>query len=351
MTVHNYQLVSKMEYFRDLVRRIDGAQKGTRVAVATMAFEPHEQPIHDLVKALTGAARRGVDTYLTLDAYTFLVHDKRLWPGPLWSQTAIPTVIAEPFRSTLAVLRAFKTAGGHYSITNVPGKPFRNPYSGRSHIKGAVIGDYIYIGGCNLDSPGYVDIMVGRTHKESADWVYDRFVQMCTSASTVTTYQGVDQHKVFGDDSEIIIDSGVPRQSAIYSRALQLIDSAKDTIYLTCQFFPGGETAKHLLAAHKRGVDVRIVYSHPATHGSKQLFHVLHITRERMRLPTDFFAEQQSARTPKLHAKVLIADGTSLIGSHNYVTQGVNFGTAEIALQNNDPDLARAVIRKIGSQL
>jgi methyl coenzyme M reductase gamma subunit len=75
MTVHNYQLVSKMEYFRDLVRRIDGAQKGTRVAVATMAFEPHEQPIHDLVKALTGAARRGVDTYLTLDAYTFLVHD------------------------------------------------------------------------------------------------------------------------------------------------------------------------------------------------------------------------------------------------------------------------------------
>lgn len=351
MSAHNYQLASKMEYFRDLVQRIGNAKKGTRVAVATMSFEPHEPPIHNLIECLTAAARRGVEAYLVLDAYTFLVHDKRLWPGPLWSQTAIPAVIAEPFRSTLAALQAFKAAGGHYGITNVPQKPFRNPYSGRSHIKGAVIGNYIYIGGCNLDSPGYVDIMLGRTHKESADWVYDRFVQMCTSASTVATYGGVDQRQVFADGSEIIIDSGVPRQSAIYTRALQLIDSAKDAVYLTCQFFPGGPTAQHLLAAHKRGVDVRIVYSHPATHGSKQLFHVLHITRERMRLPADFFAEQQSASTPKLHAKVLIADGVSLIGSHNYVPQGVNFGTAEIALQNNNPELARAVMQKIGSQL
>ncbi|HSX42704.1 MAG TPA: phospholipase D-like domain-containing protein [Candidatus Saccharimonadales bacterium] len=351
MPAYNYQILSKLEYFHDLVWRIDATQKGTRVAVATMAFDPHERPIHDLIIALTAAARRGVQTHLVLDAYTFLVHDKRLWPGPLWSQTKLPVTLPEPFHTTWAVLQEFEAAGGRYGITNIPVKPFRNPYSGRSHIKGAVIGDYIYIGGCNLDSPGYIDIMLGRTHKESADWVYDWFVSMCATASTVLTYQGADKRKAFGDGSEIIIDSGIPRRSAIYRRALRLIDSAKETVYLTCQFFPGGETAQHLLAAHKRGVDVRIVYSHPATHGSKRLMHALHVRRERMRLPTDFFAEQQPARTPKLHAKILVTDSISLIGSHNYVPQGVNLGTAEIALQNNNPDLAQTVIRKIGSQL
>jgi phosphatidylserine/phosphatidylglycerophosphate/cardiolipin synthase-like enzyme len=351
MATNEYQLVSRPEYFRNLVRLIDATKKGSRVAVASMTFVPTEPLIMRIMDALCDAARRGVHTSLIIDAHSFLAQENKLVPGPLWSHRELPSSLAEPFHTWVAALKRLESSGGRYAITNIPEKPFRNPYAGRSHIKGAVIDDYIYIGGCNLQDPEHTDIMIGRTHKESADWVYKWFEQMTATASTQLTFKGQDQHKTFADGTEIIIDAGVIKQSAIYDRALRLIDTAQERIYMTCQYFPGGKTAKHLLDAHKRGVDVRIIYSHPAVHGDKRLAHTLYNTRERMRMPADFFAEQQAPAAAKLHAKVLITDATSLIGSHNYVTQGVNFGTAEIALQNNDPAFAGAVIRKIGSQL
>jgi phosphatidylserine/phosphatidylglycerophosphate/cardiolipin synthase-like enzyme len=150
---------------------------------------------------------------------------------------------------------------------------------------------------------------------------------------------------------QILIDAGVPKQSTIYDHALALIDDAREHIFFTCQYFPGGKTARHLLAAHKRGVDVRIVYSHPLAHGVKSPGHYLYNARERLRLPAEFFADQRTAKAPLLHAKVIATEKGAIVGSHNYVSQGVWLGTAEIALLNQDPAFAKAVIRKIGSDL
>ena len=45
-----------------------------------------------------------------------------------------------------------------------------------------------------------------------------------------------------------------------------------------------------------------------------------------------------STVAPKLHAKVLVSERCAIIGSHNYVWQGVRFGTAEIAfITTNQP--------------
>lgn len=351
MQTSEYSLMNRPEYFRDLARVIAETQPGDRVALASMTFDSREPLIHDIVAELCKAASRGVHTHLVIDAHSFLAQDGKIVPGPLWSHTALPHDLKEPFRGWLAALRQLEASGGHYAITNIPSRPFTNPYGGRSHIKGAVVNNRVYIGGCNLQNPEHIDLMLVRTHAESADWLHEWLVRLCSSASTQHTFQGIDQHKTFRDGSEILIDSGIQNQSAIYDRALQLIDQAQRRIYLTCQYFPGGPTAQHLLQAQKRGVDVQILFSPASTTGQKKLAHMLHIARERMRMPSSFFAGQLPEGAPKLHAKVLITDNASLIGSHNYVPQGVNFGTAEIALQNNDPVLAEAVIRKISSQL
>ena len=42
----------------------------------------------------------------------------------------------------------------------------------------------------------------------------------------------------------ILIDAGKRRQSSILAVALNLIDTAKAKILMTCQFFPGGPTGK-----------------------------------------------------------------------------------------------------------
>ena len=70
----------------------------------------------------------------------------------------------------------------------------------------------------------------------------------------------------------------------------------------------------------------------------------MHQMRERMRnLPEHFFAGRLGKLVPKLHAKVLASEKAAIVGSHNYVIQGVNFGTAELALHSMDPAFALAV--------
>jgi hypothetical protein len=47
---------------------------------------------------------------------------------------------------------------------------------------------------------------------------------------------------------------------------------------------------------------------------------------------------------PRLHAKLLATEQGAMIGSHNYVVQGVTLGTAEAAILRNDPQFSKQAI-------
>lgn len=351
MTTNDFTLLNRSEYFKQLIRLSKKAKSGDRIAIATMGFDSSEPLIAELVSTLCTAAARGANVQLIVDAYTFLARNRSFIPGPLWFGTPLSQQLSEPFKSHFNALEALKSSGGHYAITNIPGKPFSTPYAGRSHIKTAVMNNLAFIGGCNLEDASNIDIMVAWNDKKAADWLHKWTTRMITTGSTTETFGGKDRYLRLNPDLQLLIDAGVRKQSTIYDHAMQLIDKAEESIYLTCQFFPGGKTTQHLLQAHKRGVDIRIIYSHPFSHGSKAPGHILYNSRERMRLPAEFFVEQRNAKLPLLHAKVLATEKGVMVGSHNYVTQGVWLGTAEIALQSSDPDFAQAVVRKIGSEL
>lgn len=325
-----------------LAADITRTQKGDRVVLATLTLDSSQPLIADILKSLEEAAVRGVNVTLLVDAYTFLTSKHKV-PGPLWYLPTLSQPFLPPFLRHYKALRRLEASGVKTVVTNIPKAPFLPIPAGRSHIKAAVINDKIYVGGCNLTSPNQLDLMVSWHDAKHADWLYDQLASMVQHQGSQGAFGGIDQRLQCSDGSELIIDAGKRRQSAILETAYSLIDNAKKNIVMTCQYFPGGATAQHLLAAHKRGVHVQIFYSHPSVHGIEAPAHHLHILRERARLPKELFENELPKGSRRLHAKVLVSEQSALIGSHNYVTQGVRLGTAELALFSKDSTFATAL--------
>lgn len=350
MKADDFTLYNNADYFRQLLHDITAAKWGDRILVASMTYNVLDPLVAELMGLLKAAAQRGIDVHLLVDARTFLTRQSNV-PGPLWFNPALERSLPPPFRENYESLKSLKQSGGHFTITNLPGKPFTNTSAGRSHIKTAIINDQVYVGGCNLQDASFTDIMVKFTDRHTAGWLYKHMLTIARTGSTQKAFQGHDQTFDINASTQLFLDAGKPNQSIILENAYDLIDTAQDWIYLTCQFFPGGKTAQHLLAAHKRGVSVQIVYAHPSIHGLLGPAHQLYTLRERMRMPVSFFTGRLAKTAPTLHAKVLATEQGVIVGSHNYVTAGVSFGTAEIAMRFTNPEFSQKLKDFIQSEI
>lgn len=346
----DYSFLSRTAYFETLARTVELAARGERVIVVTMGFDPTDPAVQRLVDVLCVAAHHRANVTLLIDAHNFL-QGKHGKPGPLFYHGQLRSLGGQ-FAETADVLELINAAGGRYVITNLPRRRFNAPMVGRSHIKGAVVGNHAFIGGCNLEHSEQVDVMATWKSGFAAEKLSNWFLKIAEAGSARQALGDVDAEVALDDTSRLLIDAGVPRQSLIYDEALQLIDSAEEWIYITCQYFPGGPTARHLAAAQARGVRVEIDYSHPRSQGNGAILHYAHQVAQRTRrLPRNFFDGKQDKQTPKLHAKVLASERAAMLGSHNYVMQGVLFGTAELALKSFDPELSTRLRDFMKSQL
>ncbi|PJE65256.1 hypothetical protein COU91_02620 [Candidatus Saccharibacteria bacterium CG10_big_fil_rev_8_21_14_0_10_47_8] len=350
ISAQSFSFYDKVGYFRELVRRISVTVKGDRVMLVTMSFKTSIPEVNAIMEELYTAARRGVNVTFCVDANAFLA-GSHATPGPLFFSTKLPKRLPSNYRAKYEALEKLKSSGGHYAIINRPSRPFSRPFAGRSHIKMAIINNYIYIGGCNINDINHLDIMLGWNDKLTADFLY-RFTNKIVSAqSTELIMHGRDLTYILDPNTVIMMDSGKQRQSLIFERAMELIDEAQESVMIACQYFPNSVTAKHLIKAHKRGVKVTIIYNHPSKHGilHSALQHLV-VLRERSRTPPALFKEQLPKSTPFLHAKLVATEKAAIIGSHNYVTAGVNFGTAEIALLRHDAEFARQAVSALKMQ-
>lgn len=337
-----FTFLDKREYLRDLINRISKLGKGDRVMIVTLAFDVEEQLVRQLVDVMCGAARKGAEVSLSVDTYVLLVRRKKVGRR----------IVRTSPKHTLEALSELRRSGGEYAITNRPDRTLNNPFSGRSHIKAAIIGDDVYIGGCNLTDSSNIDMMVRFKNSAVANWLYDHTRNIVVSENTRLTFKGTDQEIDIDDNTRLSIDAGERGQSTIYRNTLELIDNAKEWLVITCQFFPNSETAKHLAAAYKRGVKVTVYYNHPSQH--RRPHNVLHhmvVLQEKTRHPKVMFQDQLQKDSPFLHAKLLASEQGAMIGSHNYVSIGVKFGTAEIALRRNDPEFSLKAVEAFTKQL
>jgi len=340
-------ILSAERYFNGLLEQIPHVKPGGRIAIISMTLHHHEPLIARLLDELGAAAERGVDVHLVVDAYTFMISLRGLPTGPMY-RLRTPAIDNGYFGQKFAVLESLKRRGVHYAITNAPRARLSNPVAGRSHIKATVIDDVAYIGGCNLEDPKQVDLMTKLSSKDFADTVYSLILEVAEQRDTKRLFAGHDQVIKIDQHTSLLLDVGIPSQSLIMRRALDLLDSAQEWIVLTCQFFPNNVTAQRLAAAHKRGVRIYVYYNHPAKQtGFSQLAHHALIQLERSRHPRELFMRQLPPDHRRVHAKLIATDKGAIIGSHNYIQAGVRFGTAEVAIIRHDSDFARQALATI----
>jgi len=286
---------------------------------------------------------------LMVDAYNFLMNERKI-VGPLWFTKDIPRYVPAYYRKKLALLRQLEASGGRYVITNIPARPFGMPFGGRSHIKFAVVNDYVYVGGCNLSAQS-VDVMVGWHDRQTAVWLRSLADKVDEVKNVRAVLKDTDIIQTIDNHTDLLVDAGVPHQSIIYDKALALIDQAEKSVYITCQFFPNSTTTHHLAQAHRRGVDVTVIFNHPWQHRTHYPLQQAVVWRERTRMPAVFFSNQLPRSHMYIHAKLIATEKGAIIGSHNYVPTGVNLGTAEIALLRRDPEFSLQIVRAIKAQL
>ncbi|HUS26008.1 MAG TPA: phospholipase D-like domain-containing protein [Nevskiaceae bacterium] len=355
MATDDFTIYSKPDYFASLLKRISTCKKGDRIAIATMDFNADNPAVQEVVEALCQAAASGASVLLLVDSFIFLTSGKLGSIGPMWFAANAKGKQWPLYRRRLEALQRLEAAGGQYVVTNPPGKRFSKPFIGRSHMKFAVINDYVMVGGCNLTNPQLIDMMIGWRDAHTANTLYGLATGAAHRPTIRTLLHDRDQSHLIDTKTNVLIDAGRPKQSIILDQALQLIDNAQKWLVITCQFFPGGLTGKHLIAARERGVTVTVVFTHPNRHWEPGgplgvAAQHLNVWRERTRVPRALFAHGLSSHEPFVHAKVIATEQGAIIGSHNYVQAGVLFGTAEIALARYDPAFARAAIASLQKQ-
>ena len=351
MSAPNFTFYSKPEYFADIINRLSTVGPGDRVFSATMDLEtgPDVRPVLD---AFIAAADRGAEVTLMVDAHDILDHNA-LRLGPLFVPVWPPEHRGGPtIRGLIAVLNELKAAGGNYAIINQPTSRLEaNPVKGRSHIKFTLINNYIYLGGCNLENYSRLDMMAGWDDPATAARLRALAGHIAARGSVKAALPVGDDTLPVSEQATILIDSGEPGASLIYEQALELIGEAREHVFVACQLFPGGATGRALLGAQLRGVQVTIAYNHPSLmQWPDRPLHYLYSMYERRHLPKNFFAGAH--RGPGyIHAKLIATEQGAIIGSHNFVEQGVNFGTAEIALLVRDPEFSRQATQTVLAQL
>lgn len=346
------KLYTKPEYFAVVTEHAEHAKAGDRLAVASMAFDPNEPAVRKLLDALNSAAQRGTKVQLIIDSYNLIFGEDIRIPGPLWLGREPSTKWPKPFRTVVAEMDHLRSSGGTYIMLNRPLKRFSNFLGGRSHIKFALHNDEVFVGGCNLNHAGELDLMIGFHDVKTAEALRGLADKLEQTPRVRTALEEKDFELIVDDITTLLIDAGVPHQSTIYEHALQMIDEAKDWLVLSSTFLPHGRTMEKLLAARERGVHIELIFAHPNHHPpiDAQLQHLV-LLRERLRLPKEFLAGQLPKTTPKVHAKLIAHESAGLLGSHNYVPTGTNFGTAEIALLRRDASFARKVSRAVIAQI
>lgn len=332
------RLLTKHEYLAELTERIKKLGPGDRVAVMTMAFDVTQTEIAALMRELSAAARRGVDVLLSVDAYSFLVRD---YTRADWvTQQRPATTTRREFEQRWGALHDLEASGGRYVITNQV-RLYTTPAIGRSHIKFAVINNDVWVGGCNLNDMAVIDLMATWYDERLANWLASLPGRAKEAGSVRAAQQQRDDILSTVWNAKLLVDAGVRSQSRIMKQALRLIDEAEEYIFMTCQYFPSGIAVRRLAAAAQRGVQIELIYNNPGERKwPGNWAHQLLTAAERLIRPGALFVHELPPSHPYIHAKLLVTEKATMLGSHNYVEAGVRFGTAEIALLSQDRTFA-----------
>lgn len=336
------------EFFTELCEDVASTRAGDRIAVATMDFDVSDPMVGLLFNEVEDAAHRKVEIDLAVCAFALL--EPRPTVGPIVLPLPLSREVYQNRVAPLARLGGLPTA--RCSVINQPRGPLVwNYFAGRSHIKLAVVNDNTKIGGPSLQGSGRIDAVVGINDSKTADILYGMAKSLVKHKSTREALGDSDFVIPVDDITDIYVDAGVRGQSGILDKTLDIIDSAAEEVTISSPFFLTGVAGDHLASAYHKGVEIYLAHNHVSKYEQLRFVHRAIKARERMRRPAAFFKHQVPQDLAALHAKVVANEDVGMVASHNFVENGVKFGTAEIAVVRRDPVFAKAAKNIILSQV
>ncbi len=315
----NFALLTSREYVKDVTSEIKKARK--RAYSLTLVITKDSET-KELIEAIKKGAKRGLETNITIDAFTYSELSGAFSPR---KKQKTPSVVTTKMLSGLA------SAGAKTHVLH-DGLPTLNPFSGVTHIKWFVVDDIVYcFGGVNLYKKGigHTDYMFKTHNKELADILIKEQKKIIECDKKGVCYDGLKAALPFGD---VLIDSGKKQDSPIYDQACKLAEQSKEILFVS-QYCPTGKLVKYL-----KNTPSKIYFNPPriATDINSKL--LIKSSMLRTGLKTIY------KKDTYIHAKFVIftlKDGTkiALAGSHNFAYSGVKLGTKEVALKTINPEI------------
>ena len=318
-------------YIEDFKKELTKATK--RIYLQSMVVEFSKETT-DITDVMIEKAQSGVDVQLHIDYFT-----KMMTYTEVLSPRARERYITKQ-KEMLAIVNQLISHNCNITYINKPKKPTYQmfPRLGRNHMKLTIIDDTIYIGGVSTAKRffGYADFMIKTTYPPLVKEVSEEFFKVNVNRLTKDRAIPIDQ------ETTLLLDSGKPGESVIFTKAIEMVNSAKKKIQYISQYIPDFELLEALNKAKKRGVEVKLITYlpklKPDKHTENKIEHLLFASASKG-LKLSYYSKSY------VHAKLMIIDEKiAIFGSHNYSKFGVLFGTDEIALQTENKDLLSSLI-------
>lgn len=333
----NFEILEPYAFLRDFTNEANKAKH--RVWTQTMLFEP-DDVIDTVGEQLKASARRGIDSKLNVDYFSLLVTDGKFNSMPSvspiknWTRYRIK-------RGKREVLADLAINGVDVVLTNPPTTLQRIlPSSGRNHIKMAFVDNIAWIGGLNLTDHDFKreDFMMRIEDP--------RIVQvLATQFLSVNEKKPEDNYAIqCTEDTTLLVDAGIKGSSLILDSTVASVMQAQKSAKLTSQYTPDGKMLSALAYAPE-DIDIQVI-----TSGFQEIDETMPKLFEVKNRLVAGVKKKRLTSIPYpnwMHAKVLLIDrempdnAIAIMGTHNYSTGGVNFGTEEIALQSTNPRFIR----------
>ncbi len=331
-----YELIPSEEYLSDLIQLVKKAKKNIYIQAMYVYFD---DSLKEFTKEVIAAKKRGVSVKFNIDNYSnqyiqghkYFIHINKEKRDKCKNNIQISQKYFKEMTSADIEINFIN----EYRYNKAIAEYF--PFIGRNHMKITIIDNYSYIGGMNFGkkSFNYYDFMVKTKDREIRNNLKSIFLKNSTGIKYSDKIVNINK------ENSLLIDSGKKGQSIIYNEAINAINNAKEDISYISQFLPDFKILFALQKAVKRGLAVEIIV-HSNSIAEKKIRHK--IEQILFNLSNINLSNLYEQSEKYIHAKMIILDKNApnsslIIGSHNFSTFGVLFGTSEIALNTKDKDL------------
>ena len=331
-----FKTIPSEEYLENITNLIKKSKNTIYIQAMYFCFD---DSLKGFVEELIGAKKRGVDVKLNIDNYSVPYNNGHKYLIHIKKENRIKCVSAASKSKNYLNMLIENGVDINFINQYKYGKFLSEyiPFLGRNHMKITLIDDVSFIGGINFSSKSfnYSDFMIRTENKDMLSALKKIFIDNRDNKKQN------DKKIKINDRNILLVDSGKARQSIIYESSIECINNAKESIRYISQFFPDFKILDALENAVNRGVNVEII-THSNEIAEKKYRHK--IEKILFNISNSNISNVYENSDRYIHAKMMIIDKDTsspsvILGSHNFSTFGVLFGTAEISIYSKEKDL------------